>query len=79
MDDLNAKLLQERDRLVALLAGLGQAIGALTAERLTEVLPIVTAPCAELELVACRARILGGDALGGAAWTGPLSGASILP
>ncbi len=34
MDDLDAKLMQERDRLVALLTGLGQAIGTLSAERL---------------------------------------------
>jgi predicted RNase H-like HicB family nuclease len=43
MDSFDAKLRQERDRLVALLTGIGHALAALPVERLAEILPIVAA------------------------------------
>jgi hypothetical protein len=79
MDDLDAKLEQERAQLVDLFNNLRYGLSHLSVERLADVLPILTAPCAEVERVARRVGVLRGDPQGGGSLTGPLSGASILP
>ncbi len=79
MDDQDAKLIHERTQLLDLLTSLRQVIGALPVERLAGVLPMLVAPCAELERVARHAGILDRDPGEGGSLIEPISGASILP
>ncbi len=83
MDNLDAKLVAERARIVALLSRIAKALGKLPPEELAEILPVAVG----VDELVRRLALFGmwvDDSYaevspnGGASLTGPLGGASLL-